>query len=284
MIIKNRLILLLFLQLLLLSLYPSTQCRSVFWSIRTLACLDGNKVPSWPISEELFKLLHSHIQLQLLSASASASKELCELDWHSHNLIDCRTFLVNVILDVLDVSISEDWKQTKRMCLRFPLLSDSLVTITAAFLNIFFLQIVLTSEKVRSKWLSLSHFPPYFPLFFSNTVTIHIRMFGDLSLHFLRAKACCTEREGFMLTDLSLQTLYFYECTAEFCCRGPLYIQLSFPLLGWRTVSLQPPTSFTLAHDSYYQYNTWCWNWSLLATRWVWRNSQVQYASNYTLK
>lgn len=158
MIIKNRLILLLFLQLLLRSLYPSTQCRSVFWSIRTLACLDGNKVPSWPISEELFKLLHSHIQLQLLSALASASKELCELDWHSHNLIDCRTFLVNVILDVLDVSISEDWKQTKRMCLRFPLLSDSLVTITAAFLNIFFLCFCILCWQVRKCAQNDCHF------------------------------------------------------------------------------------------------------------------------------
>lgn len=71
--------------------------------------------------------------------------------------------------------------------------------------HLFFLQFVLTGERVGLRRLSVSQTSPaYFPLLFRDIVTIHSPMIGDLSLLFFKESPLY--REGLNLTDLSLQT------------------------------------------------------------------------------
>lgn len=84
-----------------------------------------------------------------------------------------------------------------------------------------FLQIVLTSEKADSMWLSVSDLAPHFLLFpqrFSNNARLHVRWPVTALLE--GGGGLGVGLSGFLLTQVSLQTLYFHECTAELCFRG----------------------------------------------------------------
>lgn len=156
----------------------STARRRVLIHQDTLFCLDGNKVPSWPDFRGAFQ---AGCALALGSGSSLRLQKRNPVNligvltiW-----IDCRTFLANVIPEVSHVSISEK-KKKKKIQKRAPQIrffSAFSVTITAAFVDapppplplspFVFLQIVLTSEKAGSTWLSVPDLPAHFPLFLS---------------------------------------------------------------------------------------------------------------------
>lgn len=78
-------------------------------------------------------------------------------------------------------------------------------------------------------------------------------MFGDLSLLFLRAKARCTEREGFMLTDLSLQTyIIFMSVLLSSAAAGCLTFNFHSHYWVEGLYLYDPLHPHTSAHNSYY--------------------------------
>lgn len=185
-----------------------------------------------------------------------------ELDWRSHNL--------DWLQDIFGKCHSEGfacvnlWEKRGVGVPPILFFSAFSVTITAALWThpslcppspFVFLQIVLTGEKAGSTWLSVPDLPAHFPLFpqrFSNDPQSHVGwpvtalLETERESERTRRGECVGGGRGrgggrASCSRNCLQTLYFYECTAELCCRGPPHVQLSLPLLGWSSVSSLRP-------------------------------------------
>lgn len=175
-------------------------CSSVCISLSvSTACFDPpGHSPVWMgtrflpdlISEESFKpaaLSHS----ALAPLSSPPKKKLCELDWRSHNLDRLQDIFGKChSRGFTRVNLGEKKIHKKRLRFSFlfpPLRLQSLPPwwmcllfqpLLSPLLLLSFLQIVLTSEKADSMWLSVSDLAPHFPLFpqrFSNNARLHVR-------------------------------------------------------------------------------------------------------------
>lgn len=198
-------------------------------SFRTPALLWGEKVPSWPI---FWVAIHATSLWYPAPASLwkYASKELCELDWHSHSLTDHRTLLVNVIVNVLDVPISEKaadkWREYTCIfhCFRafwwepLPCLKH----------NVFFTFLIICVDEWENG-VSFSRPSSILVIVFSVSVTNHIP----------RMKAQHTDRR-LILTDIALKTLHFYEFTAKLFSLGLPCGSSLFPIIKMLLLSKHP--------------------------------------------
>lgn len=168
--IKTNWSLCVFCSLLLTVLFPLAQCRSLFWSFKDTWC-------EWVSLLTYFLSSSSNCFTLVFSSSSFLSScrqrtlwtwlAFLRFDWLQDTFCKCHSGYVRCV---------NLWnrKKMKRMCLRFLLPPAFLAPITAIFICFFSLQFVVTGKKVGSKRLSLSDFPAYFPLFFTDTVAIHI--------------------------------------------------------------------------------------------------------------
>lgn len=231
----------LFLQVFHFFFFHQHSTEACFDPLGHQACYGGNKVPSWPIFWAAFQatsLWHS----APAPFWTSASKELCELDWHPHGLIDCRTLFVNVIPDVLDVSISDKPRNKWRECAwdfhcLLPFWLQSLPSLKTWYFFFLFCSFCWQVRKWAQENCQLLRLPGILPTAFQRYSSYPYPHVWWPVIALLQSESPL-HRKGLILTDLSLQTRYFHELTAEFCCCVLPYIQLSSPLCNSRTVSL----------------------------------------------
>lgn len=165
-------------------LFCSSVCISLSVSSVAAACFDpsghsllfgweqGSLLTWFPRS--LSSRLRSRARLRLFSPPPK--KKPCELDWRSRNL-DWLQDIFGKCHSGGFACVNLRGKRKKKKRLRFfsfpPFRLQSLPPLWMPFLfspppsPFVFLQIVLTSEKAGSTWLSVPDLPAHFPLFFS---------------------------------------------------------------------------------------------------------------------